>query len=111
MRHPMPIALTLLLLTLVSACQSSAPPKPDGKETASKDTAFTTIAGEYLEDIYRRPPTQATDLGVHKYDDQLENYSQQAVHQGVAAAKQFRDRVSAIEPGTLSADKQLDREQ
>src|SRR6476469_6726092 len=94
---------TLMLVTLLaSSCKSKAPDPP---AAASQDAAFSTLASEYLEDIYRRQPTQATDLGIHKYDDQLENYSRQAVMDAIAAARRFRDRVNAIDPSALSADK------
>ena len=109
MRHLFRSALTLLLLgSLAPACKSRAPEKP---AVESKDSAFTALAAEYLEDIFRRQPTEATDLGIHKYDDQLENYSRQAVTDSLAAARQFRDRVNAIDAGALSPDTQLDREQ
>jgi len=98
----------ILLAALSAACSSPPPPTPAPE---SKDAAFTSIAAEYLEDLYRRQPTQATDLGIHKYDDQLENYSREAVADSVASARRFRERVTAIDPGTLSLDKQLDREQ
>ena len=94
---------------LASSCKSKA---PDNSTAARpQDAAFTALAGEYLEDIFRRQPTQATDLGIHKYDDQLENYSRQGVMDAIAAARGFRDRVNAIDPSALSPDKQLDREQ
>ncbi len=98
----------IISASLFTACSSPPPPQPAAE---SKDAAFTAVAGEYLEDLYRRQPTQATDLGVHKYDDQLENYSREAVADAVASARQFRERVNAIDPASLSADKQLDREQ
>jgi len=98
----------IISASLFTACSSPPPPQPAAE---SKDAAFTVVAGEYLEDLYRRQPTQATDLGVHKYDDQLENYSREAVADAVASARQFRERVNAIDPASLSADKQLDREQ
>jgi uncharacterized protein (DUF885 family) len=100
--------LLLFFAALFAACSSPPPPT---QAPESKDAAFTAVAAEYLEDLYRRQPTQATDLGVHKYDDQLENYSRAAVADAVASARQFRERVSAVDPGTLSPDKQLDREQ
>src|SRR6476659_3598610 len=111
MRHSSsspPELLLLLSVSLLAACSSPPPPKPAPE---SRDAAFTALAAEYLEDIYRRQPTQATDLGIHKYDDKLEDYSRQAVADAVASARRFRDRVSGIEPGSLTADKQLDREQ
>jgi uncharacterized protein (DUF885 family) len=101
--------LALFFLPALLAACSSPPPPTQAPE--SKDGAFTVVAAAYLEDLYRRQPTQATDLGIHKYDDQLENYSRAAVADAVGSARQFRERVSAIDPGTLSPDKQLDREQ
>ena len=108
MRFFVRTTLTLISLAFLASCKSEAPEKPPA---ASQDAAFTALAGEYLEDIFRRQPTQATDLGIHKYDDQLENYSRQGVMDAIAAARGFRDRVNAIDPSGLSLDKQLDREQ
>ena len=97
---------------LAAACGSSRPqPQPAQAAIASGDTAFNEVAHLYLEDLYTRQPTQATFLGIHKYDDQLEDYSRQAVTDAVAAARQVRNRVTAIDAKTLSADNQLDREQ
>ena len=89
-------AVGLILLLALPACSReaqapAAPPKPPG------DAAFTAVAGEFLEDLYRRQPTQATFLGIHKYDDTLEDYSQQAVRDAVTAARGFRRRVAAID--------------
>src|SRR4029450_13019309 len=42
---------------------------------------------------------------------QLETSRRWAVADAVASARQFRERVNAIDPTSLSADKQLDREQ
>jgi hypothetical protein len=69
------------------------------------------VAHELLEDQYRRHPTQATYLGVHKYDDRLEDYSKQAVSDEAATLKKFRGRVAAIDAAALSPANQLDREQ
>jgi uncharacterized protein (DUF885 family) len=75
------------------------------------DAAFTDVARAYLEDLYQRNPTYATYLGIHKYNDRLEDYSRRAVDDAIAAARQFRTRVAAIDAGTLSASNQLDHEQ
>ena len=41
------------------------PPVP----TPSGDAAFTQVARDYLDDTYRRQPTLATFLGIHKYNE------------------------------------------
>jgi uncharacterized protein (DUF885 family) len=107
---PLSIALVVMLSPMLFvACGSQQKPSPPPPE--SKDAAFTAAAHDYLEDMYRRRPTQATYLGIHKYDDQLENYSRQGVTEAVTAMRQFRDKVSAIDPASLTPDNQLDRVQ
>ena len=99
--------LALLGFAVSAACSAPAPPpaKP------SSDAAFTEIARGYLEDTYRRQPTLATFLGIHKYDEVIRDPSRQAVLDEIAAARQFRERAAAIDATTLSASNQLDREQ
>jgi uncharacterized protein (DUF885 family) len=103
--RPVPVAVAVL-----AGC-TSPPPPPQASSVPTNDTAFTAVADEYLEDLYKRQPTQATFLGIHKYDDRLDDYSRQAVTDAVAAARQFRERAAAIDPKTLSQSNQLDREQ
>ena len=103
-------ALALSACLIGSACGSPQAPPPR-RPRRSADAPFTALAGEYLEDLYRRQPTQATYLGIHKYDDKLDDYSKQAVTDAVAAARGFRQRVAAIDAASLNAANQLDREQ
>jgi uncharacterized protein (DUF885 family) len=93
------------------ACGAPPASSPPSSAVAHGDALFADVAHQYLEDMYRRSPTRATSLGIHKYDDQLENYSKDAVAAEVSALRRFRDRVAAIDPGTLSASSQLDCEQ
>src|SRR2546423_12380229 len=103
--------LWVLLASVGAACRAAQPPHPAPARAVTGDAAFTDVAHQFLEDLYRRNPTEATSLGIHKYDDQLENYSKQAVADAVASLRTFRDRVSATDAARLSASNQLDREQ
>jgi uncharacterized protein (DUF885 family) len=107
------VARTVLVLALSAALlpACSSPPADPKAAAGSGDAAFDAVARDYLEDFYRRQPTQATYLGIHKYNDRLEDYSRQAVTDASASARQFRDRVAAIDPAALSAEKQLDHQQ
>jgi uncharacterized protein (DUF885 family) len=104
-----PITLIVLLTTLLCAasCASSAPPASG----PSGNSAFDEVSRAYLEDLYQRQPTWATYLGIHKYNDRLDDYSRKAVDDAVASARQFRGRVAAIDAASLSPERQLDREQ
>jgi len=99
--------LFIALTAAAAACGAPAPPAP---ASGSGDAEFTKLVAEILEDGYFRYPTQATYLGIHKYDDKLENYSRGAVDDAVATARKFRGQIEKIDPASLSPDKQLDRE-
>jgi uncharacterized protein (DUF885 family) len=103
-----PALLVAAIAVAAAGCTSPAqPPAP----APSTDAAFTAIADAVLEDLYRRHPTQSTFLGIHKYDDRLEDYSRQAVMDEIAALRAFRDRAAAVDAAGLSAANRLDREQ
>src|SRR5262245_43156451 len=102
--------IVVFALIAVAGCSQSQPPAP-AEQKPSSDAAFTTVARDFLEDLYRRQPTQATFLGIHKYDGTLDDYSRQAVTDAVASARAFRQKVDAIDAGSLSLSNQLDREQ
>jgi uncharacterized protein (DUF885 family) len=84
---------------------------PATAAAGSGDTAYRTLATEILEDFYKRNPTHATDLGIHKYDAELDDYSAEAVTAEAQAAKAFKTRLQAVDPATLALDAQLDREE
>ena len=98
----------LIVSPSITACGSSSPP---AAPAATADTSFDEVVRAYLEDVYQRSPTSATYLGVHKYNDRLEDYSRRAVEDAITSRRLFRSRVAAIDAGRLSPDKQLDREQ
>jgi len=85
--------------------------QPAGPAPGSGDAAFTKLAGDVLEETYRRGPTQATYLGVHRYDDKLEDYSRLGVMDQLSSLRTLQGQVQGVDPATLSPDKQLDREQ
>src|SRR3954468_22879089 len=99
------VAVTLLVIA--AGCGGSR--EPTAPAAPSEDALFADTARQYLEDLYRRQPTRATDLGIHTYDDRLEDYSRKAVDDEVASPKAFRARITAIHADRLSPSNQLDR--
>ena len=90
------------------ACGSPQPPAP---AAGSGDTAFEQLAREILDDHYQRHPTESTDLGIHRYDDQLDDLSRTAIEAESSALKGFRSKLAALDPATLTPARALDREQ
>jgi uncharacterized protein (DUF885 family) len=104
-----PPALAAIVLSgiLASGC-AQTPPAPTA---GSGDTAFNQLAAAILEAHYQRNPSDATDLGIHKYDQQLEDLSEVGIKAESAELKSFRARLDGIDPATLTAVNALDREQ
>ncbi len=75
------------------------------------DSTFTAIANRFIDGWLRRHPTEATYLGVHDYDSQLDDYTRAGVDAEVAWLKAERPKIAGIAPDSLSLDAQLDREQ
>ena len=76
------IALALMLATVV-ACGKPAPtPAP---KAAPGDAAFSSLSTEILEDFFRRHPSNATDLGIHKYDAVMDKVEDSLIGCGVGS--------------------------
>ena len=95
-------------MALSAACGPPKQPLPNGGGTG--DSAFTTLAAALLEDHFRRNPSAATDLGIHRYDDQLEDVSQASVAAESQSMKDFRTKLAAVDSTTLSPERRSDRE-
>ena len=89
------IALLLSLSTL------NAPGSP-------QDDEFQKIAHAYIEQYLRANPEEATDLGDHRFDGQLTNYSPEAQAKELAAQKEFRDKLTAIDGSRLTGANNVD---
>src|SRR5689334_13101012 len=101
----------LLVITVsISTITSCSGPPPSSAPNPAEGT-FASLAKRILEDNYTRQPTQATDLGIHTHDSELEDYSRAGVDRELAALRQFRTELAAITATSLSLDPQLDREQ
>ena len=72
------------------------------------DDAFQKIAHDYVEQYLRANPEQATELGDHLFDDQLTDYSPEARAKDLAAQKEFRDKLNAIDGSQLTGANNID---
>jgi uncharacterized protein (DUF885 family) len=72
------------------------------------DLAFTALAGDYLDDRAERHPQLATELGDHRHDARLPDFSEAASADERRALDGFAARLAAIDTGALSAEHQVD---
>src|ERR1051325_8959578 len=103
---------TSIAVAAATACQtSSSAPAPRATVAGSGDASFRMLATAILEDHFKRHPSSATDLGVHKYDAVMDDVSQAAITAESDAMNAFAARLIGVDPATLTLDAQLDREQ
>src|SRR5947207_7564997 len=90
------VAASVLSLSLINA---SATPEDD---------AFQKIAHDYIEQYFRANPEDATELGDHRFDGQLTDYSPEAQAKELATQKEFRDKLSALDRSRLTGANNID---
>ena len=74
----------------------------------SQDDAFQKVAHDYVEQYLKANPEQATELGDHRFDGELTDYSSEARAKDLATQKQFRDKLNAIDGSQLTGANNID---
>lgn len=74
----------------------------------SQDDAFQRVAHGYVEQYLRANPEQATELGDHRFDGELTDYSLEARAKDLATQKEFRDKLNAIDGTQLTGANNID---
>src|SRR5438034_3580022 len=74
----------------------------------SQDDAFQKVAHDYVEQYLQTNPEQATELGDHRFDGKLTDYSSEARAKDLATQKEFRDKLNAIEGSQLTGANNID---
>jgi len=74
----------------------------------SQDDAFQKVAHDYVEQYLQANPEQATELGDHRFDGELTDYSADARAKDFATQKEFRDKLNAIDPTQLTGANNID---
>src|SRR6266478_8205173 len=84
----MKIVLGIALLLSLSIFNTSA---------NSQDETFQKIAHDYIERELQANPEEATELGDHRFDGQLTDYSSQARAKDLATQKEFREKLNILD--------------
>ncbi len=74
----------------------------------SQDDAFQKVAHDYVEQYLKVNPEQATELGDHRFDGELTDYSAEARAKDLATQKEFRDKLNAIDGSQLTGASNID---
>src|SRR3989440_12779582 len=74
----------------------------------TQDDAFQKIAHDYVEQYLRANPEDATELGDHRFDGQLTDYSPEARAKDLSTQKEFRDKLNAVDGSQLTGANNID---
>jgi uncharacterized protein (DUF885 family) len=108
--HAKRIAIVFVLLLAAAGCSREAPaPQPASASSAASD--LSKLADEYFDQVYfHYAPSNATLLGLHQYDNQLEDYSRATIDRETADLQRFESRFAGIPAAQLDQTSQGDLE-
>lgn len=93
------LALAFLAAPLPAFAQTASP----SPFAAPSPAAFTALARDFIEESERRDPLFADAIGIHTYDDALDDYSAAGHRVRIAFLRDWRARIAAastaLEPG------------
>jgi uncharacterized protein (DUF885 family) len=95
----MRVVITAGVLLSLSMFNAAATPQDD---------TFQNIAHDYIEQYLRANPEDASELGDHRFDAQLTDYSSDARAKDLAAQKEFRDKLNAVDGSQLTGANNID---
>src|SRR5213595_2030348 len=99
MRRLRVICLLAFLICLTISAAANAKPR-----------SFHELVDAYFDDYFKANPSQATNVGFHQYDRQLEDFSLAAHQRNRRKLVEYLAAFQAINPRTLSALERDDRE-
>src|SRR6059058_4923462 len=73
-----------------------------------QDDEFQKIAHDYIELELETNPEEATELGDHRFDGRLTDYSPEARAKELATQKEFRDKLNAIDGSQVTGANKVD---
>lgn len=90
----------------VAAPPPAAPASPPGP--TATDMTFTAISQRYLDEMVAQTPVNATSLGDHLFDDQLDDVSTAGYDRRAALAHELLGQVQALDSAELTRAHQVD---
>src|SRR5450432_1725953 len=79
-----------------------------GAGTEAANAHFAQKLDHYLQGYFAFRPGEATDLGLHDWDEKLPDLSRPAIDAEVARLKAALKTFGAIDPATLGKDERID---
>jgi uncharacterized protein (DUF885 family) len=74
----------------------------------NEDAKFESIVNDYVEALLKAHPETATDLGDHRYDDRLDEYTRASIERDVKFARDTLAALAKVNRAKLSATNRID---
>jgi uncharacterized protein (DUF885 family) len=100
--------ILLALPTLVLAL--GIPARPEAPAAADQASGFARFVDEYFDAYYTWKPSEGTAVGLHQYDNKLEDWSAPAFAKRIETVKALQKRLDTLRKGMLTPDEQMDAE-
>jgi uncharacterized protein (DUF885 family) len=84
------------ILQLSVVCALIGLTLPALSANASLDDEFQSLASNYIDKYLEVNPEQATQLGDHRFDDRLTDYSADAFNKELKRQKEFREKLNSL---------------
>ncbi|MBS0421639.1 MAG: DUF885 domain-containing protein [Proteobacteria bacterium] len=103
-------ALAVLSVVIVgfAACTVIQPPPDFSNPPSASDKTFEEISRRYLAEMLPLTPVQATSLGEHRYDSQLDDVSADGQARRVGLARQLLAQMATLNVSQMSRPHQVD---
>lgn len=95
----------LLLALCLWGCASTPPPAP---ASSGAEVSFAVLSRRYLDEMLALTPVNATSLGEHRFDAQLDDVSTAGEARRLALARELRQQLAGIDAAQLTRDHQVD---
>ena len=104
------LLVVCLAACFVAACQPQAvrPPEASVQVAPDADRTFESLSAQWLADSMRLSPVNATLVGDHRYDAELDDLSASGRAQALTFARDLLDRLERIDASRLSRANHVD---
>jgi uncharacterized protein (DUF885 family) len=109
-RRSVLVTLAVACATGFSGCVTTPPPATPApaREPTETDVTFESISQRYLDQMMALTPVNATSLGNHRFDGDLDDVSVRGYDRRVTLARELLLQVQALDPDQLSRVNQVD---
>jgi uncharacterized protein (DUF885 family) len=102
------LCLYLAAVIALAACAPAPQQAPAPAAPSAADVAFESVTQRYLTEMLALTPIRATELGEHRYDDKVDDFSAAGRAARNALARDLLAAIAAIDRAQLSRAHQVD---